>query len=201
MSTTPRGPGISRTAPTVVAGAAITAPITPALARAPEVQTRSAVPGIQSAGLNQGRYTPYVPARLVCLRTPVRDQPCEMTDWTSPREAVRAWRALCDPFCGPFCSGEHMIVHPDPLGGLCVVDLSPPPPTLADELARCYPRGLADLYAPETWPLDPELNGPLAKPVTGSALAERIDRAHAEQVRRDIEADKLRKADYANVSH
>ena len=93
----------------------------------------------------------------------------EITLWSSLSEALAAEAELCHP-CGPHCEGTHTIVSAD---GVRRGSHDPGPPPLAEELEALYPCRWAE-YPPEWWPVDPELNEPLADPSHGSGLSERL---------------------------
>ncbi len=81
-------------------------------------------------------------AVIVCVRGSRCGNPSQIIDWGSAEDAELADRLLYGEPCDKGCVGNHIRVWTEPgrlrvAGGSCH---DPPPPSLADELAECYPR-------------------------------------------------------------
>lgn len=65
----------------------------------------------------------------------------EVVVWADAAEAREAARLLFDRACGAGCAGRHSVIWTDQRGATHVGPCAePPPPPLADELERLYPR-------------------------------------------------------------
>jgi hypothetical protein len=111
---------------------------------------------------------------LVCVRTKRTERGVELTTWRDKAEALEAWRELCHP-CGRWCEGNHIVVYGEG-DRLRAVGECPPAPPLSVELEACYPRHFGD--GVDAWPIPPELNEDLGRPLTASPLPEQIQRGH-----------------------
>jgi hypothetical protein len=162
---------------------------------------------------------------LICLRTRPpgwggHSATGAWIEWATPDELVEADRVLLDDErgCGDgHCERAHLLVWWD--GSRYIIRPSvhdPQPPTLAEQLRQLYPTRAA-LHRPKAgrkrktppppppppdpspvlWPAPADFNEELVPEPTGSALLPRIDRAHAEQIRRSLAT--VEECDYADV--
>jgi hypothetical protein len=126
------------------------------------------------------------PALIVCIRTIGKP---EWTRWRCESEAIRVERELCRPRCGPKCEGGHLVVAYDGENQPRILPTAAPPPPLAVELRRCYPkpkpkrkpkRPAPPLQPPpREWPTPSEFNEPLEASPTPNITGPRIRRGEA----------------------
>ena len=121
----------------------------------------------------------WTPTRAV-IATACLGEPLQVLRWRNLAEARQATRDLYSKRCRPACAKTHVLLWTDETT-VHVARIGPPPPTpsLADELAQCYPRCNSNV---ERWPRPTVFN---EQPPTGVRA---MDDEDIEELRRRQDA-------------